>query len=56
MFISFVVTTRKSPNYVCPVANLNWQAFTIVFHGDLRLIHSSYFLNLGRVTIVSTLK
>ena len=31
MFTSFVVTTRKRPNYVYPAANLNWQTFTIVF-------------------------
>ena len=48
MLTSFMVTTSKRLNYVCPAANRTWQRLTII-SCDLTHERDTYFLNISHI-------
>ena len=48
MLTSFMVTTSKRLNYVCPAANRTWQRLTII-SCDLKHERDTYFLNISHI-------
>ena len=48
MLTSFMVTTSKRLNYVCPAANRTWQRLTII-SCDLTRERDTYFLNVSHI-------
>ena len=48
MLTSFMVTTSKRLNYVCPAANRTWQRLTIICC-DLKHERDTYFLNISHI-------
>ena len=48
MLTSFIATTSKRFDYVCPAANRTWQRLTIIFC-DLTHERDTYFLNISHI-------
>ena len=48
MFTSFIATTSKRLDYVCPAANRTWQRLTII-SCDLTHERDTYFLNISHI-------